>query len=354
MQRLVKAIVCSDVREPAERSRLPNRTVPADGRSLGGYPSKNPNQLHVRSQYRPRLRLLEAGLNLVQTVRVTKSQARKVIKLCRQAPYGKGAETVVDTDVRRVWELGPDQFRLTNPKWDDFVSSVVVEVQNVFGLGDQKLAPQLYKLLVYEKGSFFLPHRDGEKLDRMVATLVIGLPSVHEGGELMVSHEGRQHEIVFRGAATGHESSYAAFYADCGHAVRPVHSGYRLCLTYNLALARPRRNPRITAPSYGPAVAAIGELLADWSHGEEQKLAVTLEHLYTQDGLTNDTLKGIDRARAEVLFKAAEQADCVAHLALVTLRWNATRTRRADFSPGESSRQFASSSSSSRNRSSCT
>ena len=33
-----------------------------------------------------------------------------------------------------------------------------------------------------------------------------------------------------------------------------------------------------------------------------------------------DTLKGIDRARAEVLFEAAEQADCVAHLALVTLR----------------------------------
>jgi hypothetical protein len=32
-----------------------------------------------------------------------------------------------------------------------------------------------------------------------------------------------------------------------------------------------------------------------------------------------DTLKGIDRARAEVLFEAAEQADCVAHLALVTL-----------------------------------
>ena len=29
--------------------------------------------------------------------------------------------------------------------------------------------------------------------------------------------------------------------------------------------------------------------------------------------------RGIDRARAEVLFEAAEQADCVAHLALVTL-----------------------------------
>ena len=36
-------------------------------------------------------------------------------------------------------------------------------------------------------------------------------------------------------------------------------------------------------------------------------------------GLSIDKLKGVDRARAEVLFEAAEQADCIAHLALVTL-----------------------------------
>ncbi len=47
---------------------------------------------------------------------LTKTHARKLIKLCRQAPYGKGTETVVDTAVRRVWELDPAQFKLTNPK----------------------------------------------------------------------------------------------------------------------------------------------------------------------------------------------------------------------------------------------
>ena len=51
-------------------------------------------------------------------------------------------------------------------------------------------------------------------------------------------------------------------------------------------------------------------------------LAITLDHRYTQDGLTVDRLKGTDRARAEVLFAAAEQADCVAHLALLTLWQN--------------------------------
>ena len=227
---------------------------------------------------------------------------------------------MVDTDVRRVWELNPDRFRITSPKWDDLATSIIEDVQQALGLEDRKLAAHLYKLLVYKKGSFFLPHRDGEKLERMVATLVIALPAEHEGGDLIVSHDGQQHEIVFTGAASGHELSYAAFYADCQHEVRPVRSGFRLCLTYNLTLAKSRSKKGIAAPSYGATAVAIGELLGDWQKdADTQKLAVTLDHRYTQDGLSIDKLKGIDRARAEVLFEAAEQADCVAHLALVTL-----------------------------------
>jgi hypothetical protein len=194
----------------------------------------------------------------------------------------------------------------------------------------------LYKLLVYEKGSFFLPHRDGEKLDRMVATVVIGLPSVHQGGELIVSHDGSQHKFVFTGAASGHELSYAAFYADCQHEVRPVRSGHRLCLIYNVTLAKSRGKKGVDAPSSGPAVAKIGGILDTWrKRPDRQKLAMTLDHQYTQNGLTLDALKGVDRARAEVLFAAAEQADCVAHLALVTL-W---QTGSAEYTGPEYSRR---------------
>jgi len=249
-----------------------------------------------------------------------KTQARRLIKQCRQAPYGKGMETLVDTDVRRTWELDPDQFQLTNPKWEALVEEIVAGVQQELGLDGHKLTAHLYKLLVYEKGGFFLPHRDGEKLDRMVATLVIVLPSICEGGELIVSHDGWQYEIQFPGATSGYELSYAAFYADCQHEVWPLRSGYRLCLTYNVTLAKSRSKKGIKAPLYGDAAAAISELLDDWrEHGDGQKIAVTLNHRYTQDGLRVGTLKGIDQARAEVLFEAAEQADCVAHLALVTL-----------------------------------
>ena len=52
------------------------------------------------------------------------TQAKLLIKCCRQAPFGKGADTIVDTDVRRVWELDPQEFRLTNPEWDDLFDTL--------------------------------------------------------------------------------------------------------------------------------------------------------------------------------------------------------------------------------------
>ncbi len=58
-----------------------------------------------------------AGLNSVG-LPLSKSDACKLIRLCRQAPHGKATETIVDTDVRRVWELDPKKLRLNKPMWD--------------------------------------------------------------------------------------------------------------------------------------------------------------------------------------------------------------------------------------------
>ncbi len=175
------------------------------------------------------------------------AEAKRLIKVCRQAPYGKGTETVVDTKVRKVWELDPSYFSLKNTKWPLILELMLREVEAKLGLPNKTLAAHLYKLLVYEKGGFFLPHRDGEKLDRMVATLVVNLPSKHSGGELVIRHEGRQATISMQGAAAGTEIDFAAFYADCQHEVKPLLAGYRLCLTYNLVLAKPRSKVLVSA-----------------------------------------------------------------------------------------------------------
>jgi hypothetical protein len=43
-------------------------------------------------------------------------------------------------------------------------------------------------MLVYDKGGFFVSHRDTEKAPGMFATLVVQLPSKHTGGQLVVKH----------------------------------------------------------------------------------------------------------------------------------------------------------------------
>src|SRR5438093_12714533 len=62
-----------------------------------------------------------------------RTQARQLVNLCHQAPYGKGTETLVDTDERRVWELDPEQFQLTNPKWEELLLDVTDRVRDALG-----------------------------------------------------------------------------------------------------------------------------------------------------------------------------------------------------------------------------
>ncbi|HEV3121027.1 MAG TPA: 2OG-Fe(II) oxygenase, partial [Isosphaeraceae bacterium] len=249
---------------------------------------------------------------------LTPKQAKELIKHCDQAPYGKGEKTIVDTTVRRVWRMEPDRFSLKNPDWKRFMDETLGKVKEELGLEEQKLESHLYDLLLYEPGSFFLPHRDGEKLDRMVATLVIVLPSSYEGGELVVRHDGAEQTIDFKSA---HDSKFhihfAAFYADCEHEVRPLRKGYRLCLVYNLTLAKSRK--AITAPRASEYIEKISPLVRNWSNDDSaSKLVIMLEHQYTKDGIAWDALKGVDRVQARVLVAAARRADCKAYLGLLT------------------------------------
>jgi hypothetical protein len=248
---------------------------------------------------------------------LTSTQAEELKHLCEQAPYGKGEETLVDLGVRRVWRLKPERFALKGPDWEPFLKQTLRKVREELGLERQKLESHLYELLLYEPGSFFLPHRDGEKLDRMVATLVIMLPSSFAGGELVVRHDG-QELVIDASGDSQFRIHFAAFYADCEHEIRSLRAGHRLCLVYNLTLARSKKP--LGAPRHGEQVEIIAEILRRWvKEDAPRKLAITLEHQYTQDGLAWDVVKGVDRAQAQALAEAARQADCQAHLALLTL-----------------------------------
>ena len=157
----------------------------------------------------------------------------------------------------------------------------------------------------------------------MFGTLVIVLPSLFAGGELLVRHKGREVRLDLH-RADPNEAGFAAFYADCVHEVLPVTEGSRLALAYNLA--RPGRGKPPQPPGYEREQVSLAALLQSWRDGTyppdeavPNKLIYLLEHAYTPAELGFSALKGVDAAVAGVLAAAAEQARCDLHLALLTV-----------------------------------
>ncbi|KAJ9610421.1 hypothetical protein H2200_005198 [Cladophialophora chaetospira] len=123
---------------------------------------------------------------------LSENDAKVIISKSEQSPFGKGTQTIVDTSVRRSWQLDPSQFSLQNPRWTKTIEQIRRSVYEglILKCGMENVDSQLYKLLLYEEGAFFKPHQDSEKAPGMFGTLMVCLPSAHLGGDLVLTHAG--------------------------------------------------------------------------------------------------------------------------------------------------------------------
>ncbi len=251
-------------------------------------------------------------------------QAEQLVNVAEQAPYGRGQETIVDTQVRKTWQIEANRVKLGGKHWQKNLETIVKRVVTGLGICGNVNA-ELYKLLAYDEGCFFTSHRDTEKTEGMFATLVIVLPSVYSGGELVIKHQQQQVNLDLC-CEDPSEIAFAAFYADCVHEVLPITQGCRLTLIYNL-LRTDKKMPLPKPADYHRELDELVVLLNNWSaelstdSNEEipEKLIYLLEHAYTPAELGFDALKNTDIAIAEVLVAAAEAAHCEIHLALVSV-----------------------------------
>jgi len=247
---------------------------------------------------------------------INASQIKEMIAVAHQAPFGKGSKTVLDTKVRRGWEIDDKKIKFTNKAWGDFVEGVVEKIKPALGLDGFSVSANLYKLLIYERGDFFLPHKDSEKESGMFGSLIIGLPAKHSGGELAVQFDGRQEVVDFSEAAGQYKIPYAAFYADCEHEIKPVTSGYRVCLVYNLVQ---KKGTGVVRPQpLGDYVGKLTTILKASEKDRDYLKIVLLGHQYTPSNFTMGALKLNDRLKAQSLLEAAKEAGFYVKLGLVT------------------------------------
>lgn len=102
------------------------------------------------------------GLGLVG-LPLSERDAHSIIEQATQAPFGRGTETVIDTEVRDTYEINPARVQFTNPAWDGFVAKALAKhVWPALGIQTAVVPPrhELYKLLLYRPGSHFLPHQE--------------------------------------------------------------------------------------------------------------------------------------------------------------------------------------------------
>lgn len=248
---------------------------------------------------------------------VLDAQIEALINAAERAPYGKGSETVVDATVRDCWQVDAARLQIGGRAWDDTFQTILDAATEGLGCDAEDLVAHPYKLLVYPTGGFFAPHRDTEKVDGMVATLAVSLPTAGAGGELAVRHAGRE-IVVDMNAEEPSELVFAAFYSDCSHETRPLRAGHRLSLVFNLCVRPGASGTPRRAPDNSAVVKAVAERLTAWARdGDEDKLVWLLEHDYSIAGLSFDALKNTDRAVADVLKEAAVYANCAVHAAIV-------------------------------------
>ncbi|KAF7789412.1 hypothetical protein EIP86_000356 [Pleurotus ostreatoroseus] len=105
------------------------------------------------------------------------------------------------------------------------------------------------------------------------------------------------------------QTSVMAWYTDVMHEVKPITSGYRLALSYNLVHTTKALRPALSGNNR--VFLAIRQVLVAWKSGARQdvpeKILYLLDHKYSQANLRGSALKGSDAQRVAILDTLGKQ-----------------------------------------------
>ena len=216
---------------------------------------------------------------------------------------------MVDLNVRKVWQIDTSKVKIKDSWIKSVITQLVQESCLEMGVDFVKFGVEahLYKMLLYEQGGHFKKHKDTEKQKGMFGSLLVQLPAVYEGGDLVVHHCGSIKRFK-HSVDSGDQISYTSFFADCDHELEPLTSGLRIVLAYNLVRTKftdSFPSLQFAADESHRMSVAVKSWLNDLT--APGKFWLKLDHQYTQTNLSFNGLKGADKAMVDRLrsFKAA-------------------------------------------------
>ncbi|KDQ15302.1 hypothetical protein BOTBODRAFT_187411 [Botryobasidium botryosum FD-172 SS1] len=233
--------------------------------------------------------------------------AKQIIENSRRAEFHVGEQPNVNMDARGIWEMDAEFVKFGDSRWESFIMDLATRV--CAGLGVQfyarKPKVELYKLWLCETGSSALPRRYTEKVDGMFAAMMVMLPSAFTGGATCLSHAGLS-KAVDLSVDSLSSSSVVAWYTDVTHELKPITSGYRLALAYNLI--HTTNAPRPSLPLAYSSLPELRHIFLSWrqsGYSGPQKVIYLLENTYPE--ANTSALRGSDAHLASLLDDVATQ-----------------------------------------------
>ena len=158
----------------------------------------------------------------------------------------------------------------------------------------------------------------------MFATIVVTLPSRFSGGQLVLSHAGKT-DVIDIAQTSFNTTHVMSWYTDIMHSVKPVQSGYRLALSYNLVHGRNSFKPVVNIPEN--QIEKLRTLLKNWSEADragydeiDSKLCFSMDHQYSEMNLRSATLKGGDARLVAIVAPIAAELNFGLYVANIELR----------------------------------
>ena len=151
------------------------------------------------------------------------------------------------------------------------------------------------------------PIHSTEKADGMFASIVVVLPSTFTGGTAHLSH-GSLSVVYDCSQDSSLKTTVLSWYTDVMHEIKPITSGYRLALMYNLV-----HTTSALRPSLGETDGVVGRfkhILKSWKQAKDgvpTKLIYLLNHKYSQANLRGSALKGHDAQKLAILDLVGKQ-----------------------------------------------
>lgn len=176
--------------------------------------------------------------------RATEAELNALSSACQPATFGLNQRDVLDETYRKAGKLDTTMFASLFKVADCGLINAIHNGLLRDGMeATKQITCELYKLNVYGKGSFFKPHQDTPRSEKMFGSLVVVFPTPHEGGALVLREGGREwtfdYSAELAASKDARKIAYIAFFGDIEHEVLPVTSGHRVTLTYNLYFDRP-------------------------------------------------------------------------------------------------------------------